>query len=72
MDAPANSSDKIFLRYPAGMREKVKARAALHGRSENAEIIRAIQKVLDGDGLIEIILQLLENRNGQRTDGTQL
>lgn len=36
-------SDKFMLRFPDGMRDRIKAEADKNGRSMNAEIIQAIE-----------------------------
>lgn len=41
-----------MLRFPDGMRERLKQHAADHGRSLNAEIIRRLQTTLEMDGYI--------------------
>lgn len=38
-----------MLRFPDGMRERLKQHAADHGRSLNAEIIRRLQTTLEMD-----------------------
>lgn len=43
---PSHKQDQYMLRFPDGMRETIKARAAEHGRSMNAEIVALIQSAL--------------------------
>lgn len=44
-------SDKFMLRFPDGMRDRLKATAAVNGRSLNAEIIHRLTVSLSADSL---------------------
>jgi hypothetical protein len=41
-DSPSRKQDQFIVRFPDGMREAVKERAAKDGRSMNAQIIHAL------------------------------
>lgn len=43
------SADAYMLRFPAGLRDRLKERTAISGRSLNTEIIAAIERQLDAD-----------------------
>lgn len=43
---PSRGSDQFNLRFPDGMRDRLKAEAAKNGRSLNAEIIHRLQSSL--------------------------
>ncbi len=46
---PSEQQDRYIVRFPDGMRDKLKSLAASHGRSLNAEIIAHIQFAIDFD-----------------------
>lgn len=43
---PSQSADKLMLRFPDGMRPRLKAIAAMNRRSMNAEIILMLERAL--------------------------
>src|SRR5262245_53634301 len=46
--ATAHDLDRIIVRLPEGLREKVAQRAAANGRSMTAEVVAALEKHLEG------------------------
>lgn len=46
-DEPAKKQDQFIVRFPDGMRDKIKEEADLAGRSMNAEIVLALSFHLD-------------------------
>lgn len=44
--------DKFMLRFPDGMRDRIKEAAAENGRSMNAEIIYRLQTTLEMDAYV--------------------
>jgi len=46
---PSEKLDQYMLRFPNGMRDKLKAIAAENGRSLNSEIVHRLQTTLDQD-----------------------
>jgi hypothetical protein len=46
-DEPAKKQDQFIVRFPDGMRDKIKKEADLAGRSMNAEIVLALSFHLD-------------------------
>lgn len=48
-DYPLQPQDKYVLRFPDGMRDRLKKEAADNGRSLNAEIIYRLQTTLEMD-----------------------
>lgn len=51
-DFPSAKQDQFVLRFPDGMREKIKRAAAENGRSMNAEIIHRLQTTLEMDAYV--------------------
>ncbi|MDI6025634.1 Arc family DNA-binding protein [Corticibacterium sp. UT-5YL-CI-8] len=43
-DFPSSKQDQFVLRFPDGLRDRIKASAEKHGRSMNAEIILVLEK----------------------------
>ncbi|MCJ8337559.1 MAG: Arc family DNA-binding protein [Pseudomonadales bacterium] len=60
---PSESLDKFMLRFPDGMRERVKAEAARRGRSMNAEIINRLELSLVNDAYNEETLTAVQARS---------
>ncbi|MGV1768804.1 Arc family DNA-binding protein [Agrobacterium vitis] len=48
-DRTPQDQDKYVLRFPDGMRDRLKEHAALNNRSLNAEIIHRLEVSLQGD-----------------------
>lgn len=46
MDFPGRGSEQYIVRFPDGMRDKIKDRAAANGRSMNGEIIHILRQSL--------------------------
>ena len=44
---PSRGSDQFMVRFPEGMRRRIKEIADDHGRSMNSEIIRMLEKAID-------------------------
>jgi len=44
----SKDADKLMLRLPDGMRERIAERAKENGRSMNSEIVFNLKKVLEG------------------------
>lgn len=49
---PSRGSDQFNLRFPDGMRERIRASAEENGRSMNAEIIYRLQTTLEMDSYV--------------------
>lgn len=49
---PSRGSDQFNLRFPEGMRDRLKQAAAENGRSMNAEIIQRLQETLEMDDYV--------------------
>ena len=65
MSIASKGDDQYMLRLPDGLRERIKHRAAVNGRSLNTEIVDAIERHLErGDRLDEFERRLakLEQR----------
>ena len=45
--APSTVADKYVIRLPAGMRDRIRERAAANRRSMNAEIVHYLDRSLD-------------------------
>ncbi len=83
-DFPSAKQDQFMVRFPDGMRDRLKADAAENNRSLNAEIIARLQVEHAGEideartiieGLLSRINQLLEHGDGWGTvmiPGTEL
>lgn len=46
---PSETADRYIVRFPEGMRERLKDEAASNNRSLNAEIIARLERTLDPD-----------------------
>jgi Arc-like DNA binding domain len=75
-DSPPSGADKFTVRFPAGMRERIRAAAAASGRSMNGEIIASISAGLDGGGKVDvgelaerIVDALVDRLAGRPADG---
>ncbi|CAN7626001.1 Arc family DNA-binding protein [Aminobacter sp. LjRoot7] len=44
---PSREADKYIIRFPDGMRERIRERAAANRRSMNAEIVHYLDRALD-------------------------
>lgn len=69
MTAPTNrDSDKFMLRFPDGMRDRLKEEAAKNGRSMNAEIVSRLEESLSHGGNskidVDTLVNALEDRFG--------
>lgn len=50
---PSEQADKFLLRFPDGLRDRIKARASENGRSMNAEIIQMLAEVMEDEKRFE-------------------
>lgn len=70
---PSETADRFIVRFPDGMRDRIRDEAAKNNRSMNAEIIHRLQETLEMDDY-----QPMENVNtdnlpaGQVSDGQKL
>ncbi|MCS4089123.1 Arc family DNA-binding protein [Rhizobium sp. BK176] len=48
---PSNKADQYVVRFPTGMRDKLKVDAAANGRSLNSEILVRLERSLNNGGL---------------------
>ena len=48
-DSPSRKLEQYIVRFPNGMRDKIRQAAETNGRSMNAEIIHRLQETLDFD-----------------------
>lgn len=46
----SQDADKYIVRFPSGMRDRIKAAAAANGRSLNAEIVQRLQASFEAPG----------------------
>ena len=46
-DYPSSKAEQYIVRFPQGMRERIKARAAENMRSMNSEIVLMLQRGLE-------------------------
>lgn len=69
-DFPSSKQEQFVLRFPAGMRDRIKAAAEENGRSMNAEIIARLEASLepgaDKDEQIEWLHDYLESQAQER------
>lgn len=49
---PSETADRFIVRFPEGMRDRLKAIAAENGRSLNAEIVYRLQTTLEMDDFV--------------------
>ncbi|RAH97841.1 hypothetical protein DLJ53_28840 [Acuticoccus sediminis] len=52
---PSAEQDQFVVRFPDGLRDRVKAYAERNGRSMNTEIIRVLEASFPADGVDEIV-----------------
>jgi plasmid stability protein len=58
--ATAHDLDRIIVRLPEGLREKLAQRAAANGRSMTAEVVAALEKHLEGADRIAELWQFFQ------------
>lgn len=69
---PGRGADQFIVRFPEGMRERVKDAADKNGRSMNAEIVDLIQSALDDVGPTKHELgEIIERQNQHMADQKQ-
>jgi predicted DNA-binding protein len=56
----AHDLDRIIVRLPEGMRERIAERAATNGRSMTAEVVEAIEKHLEGADRMTRVWEFIE------------
>lgn len=49
---PSETADRFIVRFPDGMRDRLKAIAAENGRSLNSEIVYRLQETLEMDDYV--------------------
>lgn len=71
---PSRLAEKIVVRLPDGMRDRLKTRAEANGRSVNSEVILALQAWLDGRSAGEEPkpLQIILDTSGMPTSWHEL
>jgi len=62
VDRPGRGSDKFPLRFPDGLRDRIKAAAAENGRTMNAEIIDRLERADNMD----LAMQIIGDGNAER------
>lgn len=71
-DFPSSKQDQFVLRFPDGLRDRIKAYAERHGRSMNAEIIRVLEREYPEpwsiDGRVADLIEMLRILKGGVTD----
>lgn len=71
-DFPSAKQDQFVLRFPDGLRDRIKAYAERHGRSMNAEIIRVLEREYPEpwsiDGRVADLMAMLRIIKGGATD----
>lgn len=60
---PSRTADRIIIRLPDGMRERLHARAEANGRSMTAEVVAMLENGLNGGAALE--LESLVNEFGR-------
>lgn len=68
-DFPSSKQDQFVLRFPDGLRDRVKNAAQRNRRSMNAEIIAALEYGLEAEGLV---IKLRERQNHLEVENTSL
>lgn len=63
---PSASADRYIVRFPDGMRDRLKALATENGRSLNAEIIHRLQTTLEMDEYAEPTVKGYEDTDSDR------
>ncbi|WP_281502989.1 Arc family DNA-binding protein [Ancylobacter crimeensis] len=58
--APSDLADKVMLRLPDGMRDRLAEAARENGRSMNAEIVSRLEKSLDQFKTLEQLVEEVE------------
>ncbi|GLK71272.1 Arc family DNA-binding protein [Ancylobacter dichloromethanicus] len=61
--APSDLADKVMLRLPTGMRDRLAAAARETGRSMNAEIVSRLEKSLDQFKTLEELVETVGTVN---------
>lgn len=71
-DFPSSKQDQFVLRFPDGLRDRIKGYAERHGRSMNAEIIRVLEREYPEpwsiDGRVADLVEMLGILKGGATD----
>src|SRR3546814_18046536 len=52
---PSRAADKIIIRLPDGMRDRLHARAENNGRSMTAEVVAMLQQVMDDPDSLRMV-----------------
>lgn len=69
---PSELAERFQVRLPPGLRDRIKAYAALHGRSMNAEIVRVLEREYPElwtiDGRVADLIEMLRIIKGAVTD----
>ncbi len=78
---PSDKQDQYMIRFPDGMRDRLKDEAAKNGRSLNAEIIARLERTLEPDQNIHpaalavteeiverVVRKIREEERGERGD----
>lgn len=58
---PSDVADKVMLRLPPGMRDRLAVAAKENGRSMNSEIVSRLEKSLDQFKTIEELVEKVKN-----------
>ncbi len=69
---PSETADKVLLRLPDGMRDRLKEAASENGRSLNAEIVQRLQQSLSGPVDAFLADDIEKYISGQRLDVMRL
>lgn len=67
-EKPGRASDQFPLRFPDGMRDRIKGEAEQNSRSMNAEIIARLQDTLDLDDNLALRTQIEKKIRGTDLD----
>jgi len=62
---PSDKQDKYVLRFPDGMRDRIKAAAAENNRSMNAEIVATLEENYPSIPSLEELMKIVEDLSGQ-------
>lgn len=64
-DSPSRTLDKIVIRVPDGLRDRIAETAKRNGRSMNAEVVAALEEKYPPDSInVEVLAKFLESLAG--------
>lgn len=66
-DRKPQDQDRYIVRFPDGMRDRLKSEASENGRSLNAEIVQRLETALDEDSLLSMVRDPNDVERGEAT-----